>query len=143
MIGGQGLCEAVVPGEPKRLPEMEAYDLLPPSFRAVLREGPQDWGAAQILERFQRFTQGQTPAGVARLIEEFAEGFATWDRRECRTGRTTRMLDAIRQGIDPDEWESMPATPHMLAHATMQKSIGDYENGERYKAMNRGNKRRD
>ena len=141
LLGNQGLCETVPDGEPERLPEMEAYDLLPAALREVLREGPQEWGASRLLQSYQEFER-KAP-DVNAITEAFVESLKLANRQECRTGRTTRMLDALRQGIAADDWESLPPTPHMLASATMQSSHGSYENGERYKAMNRGNKRRD
>ena len=93
---------------------MEAYDLLPPQVRAVLREGPQQWDCASVLRRIRRQIRDGNPEHV--VIQAAIASIKIAHAREIDQGYCWRTRKPGQA------WKNVPKSPHVMANATMQMS---------------------
>lgn len=89
----------------------DAFDRLPASVRAAMREGPQQWCPVWVLGQWRRRRRVLGEAGAEAFAAELVEGAHAWEIRHAIPWQPGKR--ARKGGWVP--------SPHIAAGATMQR----------------------
>lgn len=92
-----------------RYTQMQAYDLLPPTIRAALREGAQEWDCNSILREYRRLAKFNSPVAAANMLAAAIQKQHAIEIEQAKDWKFCAKLIGA-------------PSPHIGAQATMQLS---------------------